>query len=164
MQSDNCTTLSIFYIKIHAKTPTAAVFSTFVNLFSGCWAVSAFIMSVEQVLLFPPPSPPALFFAFLRQCRVWETLSCGAASSVQEPSCAAVLVRVAPRPMHFFLCEGEILCAVACVCFCLLDGYACGAVERAIVPSLGARVTATRQRPCQWCFLMAFRFNFHIIM
>lgn len=46
--------------------------------------------------------------------------------------------------------------STAGVCVC--------AVWRVIVLSLRFCMTAMHQRPCQWCPLMGFRFNFYIIM
>lgn len=122
-------------------------FSPFLNLDSAaCHAVS--VLAVH---------PSVLVSVFLRQ-----PLHCRAASSVPEPSCAAVL-NAAPWPMCFCKCERERLLACARVCI-----YHC--VRRhvrfqcAIVLPLRLCLIAMHQRPCQWCLLMGFRFNFYIIM
>lgn len=60
--------------------------------------------------------------------------------------------------------RGEISCAITCMCWSLLVGDAYGAAERAIASSLRLCMIAMHQRPCQWCVLMGFGVNFHIIM
>lgn len=64
----------------------------------------------------------------------------------------------------FFTCKIERLCAGTCSCLYLLVCEPACAVGCAIVPSLRLCLIAMHQRPCQWCLLMGFRFNFYIIM
>lgn len=120
-----------------------------------------------------PVCPSVLLAVFLRQSGVWLLLHCRAASSELEPSCAAVLSAALWR-MCFCVCKRKTsVCLCTCTCLYLLvfePMWVCvcvcawQAVSCAIVFSLRLCLIAMHQRPCQWCLLMGFRFNFYIIM